>query len=244
MPSRSADHPRPADHPGHADHDGLLISAFVAGDLDERERARAEGLLAACSDCRRLAADLRSISAVLPFAAAPRRTRDFRLTEGQMSGRTDVRSAFDRLRARLRPAGAALTTIGIAGLLLAGVSGLTGNAASSPTILSNVGNPVGQPAFGNDYGKDAAGAGGGVASPAESAASVPGSPGAFVPETGSTPGPVASAAAGGETRDAAGPTPSGAPAPPGPSPLLVGSIALLGIGLVLLAGSVVLRPRS
>jgi len=214
MPSRSADHPRPADHPGHADHDGLLISAFVAGDLDERERARAEGLLAACSDCRRLAADLRSISAVLPFAAAPRRTRDFRLTEGQMSGRTDVRSAFDRLRARLRPAGAALTTIGIAGLLLAGVSGLTGNAAASPTILSNVGNPVGQPAFG------------------------------FVPETGSTPGPVASAAAGGETRDAAGPTPSGAPAPPGPSPLLVGSIALLGIGLVLLAGSVVLRPRS
>jgi hypothetical protein len=58
----------------HAGHDALLIAQYAADDLD-REREAAEQLLAGCSDCAQLAADLRLIAratAELP-EPAPRR---------------------------------------------------------------------------------------------------------------------------------------------------------------------------
>jgi hypothetical protein len=244
----------PADHAPHADHDALLVSAWVAGDVDANERRRAEALIESCTDCAQLAADLRAIAAALPASGVPARPRDFRLTDADLHGvrKTGPRWSLDGLRRALRPAGAGLATLGIAGLLLAGLTGLGG---PGQRILSNVGSPVSAPAaggagYGEQSGASAAGpvpaASGAAGGPSAASASPASSP-ALGPEVVSTPPPSA-AATGSPGSDknldsgvGLGPTPPPA-APAGPSPLVVGSVAALVVGLVLLvAGQLVRR---
>lgn len=75
---------RPDPRPGsdHAGHDRWLVVRFTTdpGDLTSGETTRARGLLAACTDCAALAADLEVISRATADSITPSRPRDFRLT--------------------------------------------------------------------------------------------------------------------------------------------------------------------
>ncbi|MGH2463848.1 MAG: hypothetical protein ACRDGI_00155, partial [Candidatus Limnocylindrales bacterium] len=64
-----------------SDHDETLIARLAAGDLDESEAGRARALVASCPACAEIESDLRSIIAATAALPAPRRSRDFRLTE-------------------------------------------------------------------------------------------------------------------------------------------------------------------
>ncbi len=233
----------------HAGHDALLLAAWAAGDAEGADLARAQALVAACPECARLVDDLRSIAAALPSAAVPRRPRDFRLRVADVeqaataSPVARLRRSVEAFGRSLVPVGAGLATIGIAGLLLAGTSGLLGPRMTAD--FSTVGGPV--PAAegaSRDAGDNAAGGGAlapGVASPAASVANQPDRPAA----TGA-PG-------GGQGQSIPSPSPTGpeelAPipspvAPAGPPLLVVGSIALLGLGVVLLAIGRTTRSRA
>ena len=109
----------------HAGHDREAIAAFAAGDAPESDRTRAESLIHDCRDCARLADDLRAIAAATRGLPAPSGTaRDFRLSAADAAR---LRGGPWRRVARAlglsawnpRPFAAALTTLGVAGLLLA-----------------------------------------------------------------------------------------------------------------------------
>ena len=123
----------------HAEHDLLLVAAFAAGDLGEADRERAELLASTCAECALLATDLRAIATAT--AALPPRTRprDFALSP-QDAARLQGRG-WRRLlgvlagprSAALRPLATGLTTLGIAGLLLAAMPPIQlGGAAAAP----------------------------------------------------------------------------------------------------------------
>ena len=117
--------------PDHARHDPLVVAAAA----DRGGRLPPE--LAACPDCQALHADLVALAVAVPTAALPSRPRDFSLTP------TDA--------ARLRPAGwrgwlgrigtsrdlvtrplaIGLTTLGLAGLLVATVPSVLPSAGST-----------------------------------------------------------------------------------------------------------------
>ncbi|MGZ6339631.1 MAG: hypothetical protein ACXWNG_04625, partial [Candidatus Limnocylindrales bacterium] len=63
--------------------DELLVARHVAGDVDPAERALAMRLVADCRACAVLASDLRSIAAATRKLPAPRRPRDFQLSEAE-----------------------------------------------------------------------------------------------------------------------------------------------------------------
>jgi hypothetical protein len=109
----------------HTEHDPLLVAAFAAGDLGDPDRQRAELLALSCPDCALLAADLRAI-ATATAALPPRpRPRDFSLGAAdaarlrRRSWRGLVRAFAGPRSGALRPLATSLTTLGIAGLLLA-----------------------------------------------------------------------------------------------------------------------------
>jgi hypothetical protein len=122
-------------------------------DLNPSERTRAHAALESCGACADLFADLVAVSAAIPSAAIPSRPRDFTLTAAD-AARLRPRS----LRRLLTAIGSArdgvtfplalgLTTMGIAGLLVATVpsfAGATGGAA--PAALSPVGQAIPAPA--------------------------------------------------------------------------------------------------
>lgn len=143
----------------HALHDEELIAAFAAGDLDgtpEAERARS--ITERCATCRDLHRDVIGIRLVVRASgsAAQRSAtvvapRDFRLSVEDAArlrpaspiARIGVRLGF---RARLglgivafgRPVGAAMATLGVAGLLIGSltlggvpITGLGGSAAGA-----------------------------------------------------------------------------------------------------------------
>lgn len=123
----------------HAEHDPLLVAAFAAGDLGEADRQAAELLASTCADCALLAGDLRAIATAT--AALPPRTRprEFALSP-QDAARLQGRG-WRRLlgllagprSAALRPLATGLTTLGIAGLLLAALPPIQlGGAAAAP----------------------------------------------------------------------------------------------------------------
>ena len=67
----------------HNRHDRLLIARFAANDASASERDQARQLVTDCTDCSRLFADVRLISAAVADLPAPTRRRDFRLTPQQ-----------------------------------------------------------------------------------------------------------------------------------------------------------------
>jgi hypothetical protein len=158
---------RPAASDGHEGHDALLIAAYTAGDLEEDDLQRAVTMIARCDDCSALAADLGSIASATASLPAARRSRDFTITpeqaadlrkggwRGVLSGLTSPRSVFAP-----RLAGA-LTTLGVAGLLLASLPGMTPQAGGEVQVM-------GQPADRNAIVQEASPAPqGGQAPPGE-----------------------------------------------------------------------------
>lgn len=208
----------------HPQHDELLVAQLAADDVTPSERARAEALVAACAECRLLVDDLRVLTSAVVALPAPMRQRDFRLTESdaaRLRGGT-VRRWLERLAApRLaftQPLGLSLVTLGLAGLVLAGLPGLQGGTAPQaltavPTQGTEVALPAASPAPVSDQ---FAAPGAPASSPVrdtrgDSAAS--GSPAAGSPAAGAPLNPVA--------RAESGPTGSGeaatAPSPPVPA---------------------------
>jgi hypothetical protein len=138
----------------HASHDQLLIAAHVAGDTSATESSQASSLLAICPDCRQAAADLAAIAAASRDVPAPKRSRDFRLTQEQAL-RLRRRSPLARLgQILLAPGGparalpGALMTVGLAALLVSAVPGfpLAGAPAALDTREQVLASPTGDPA--------------------------------------------------------------------------------------------------
>jgi hypothetical protein len=109
----------------HTEHDPLFVAAFAAGDLGEPDRQRAELLILTCPDCSLLSADLRAIAAATAALPPRARPRDFSLGAADAARlrrrgwRGLVRAFAGPRSGALRPLATALTTLGIAGLLLA-----------------------------------------------------------------------------------------------------------------------------
>ena len=229
----------------HPDHDLLLISAHAAGDLSGTEANRAAALLDACPQCADLHRDLLAIAAAtraLPnLATAP---RDFRFSPEQAAklGRRGwlrrILAPFGSARSAARPVAAAFTSLGIAGLLVATfLPGMLGGAASAPTGAEN--NP---PALGAVSGApvpaatDALAPAAGEGGPGRNSASE-GPDDAFgVKDHGSPASGPEIAVGGGSVRQApgkAGDAVAELRTVLGPNPLLIGSLALLAVGLLL-----------
>ena len=235
-------------NPDHATHELALIAGHAAGDLAISERVRADALLQSCTACTDLRRDLIAIAAAtraLPtIASAP---RDFRLDAAQAARlrrvswlRTLLRP-FGAAQSGVRPMAAALTSLGLAGLLVTTIlPGLFGSAASAPASergLSGGGLPAATSApaqmpvaAGSSAGAGEVRAAGQPSTPAYDNLTgmkaslepndMPGEPAAGLPGS-HAPSSVQMSAAGADVSS------------PSPNPILVGSLALLAIGLAL-----------
>jgi len=151
-------------HPGH---DRLRI-AEAADRRTGPLPALTSALIAACTECARLHADLVALVTALPGAATPRRTRDYTLTDadaerlhhrGLRGWLARIGTSRDGLT---RPLAIGFTTLGLAGLLAAtipavvplGSSGAVAGASADATeTVPETGDgfrqlttPVGEPA--------------------------------------------------------------------------------------------------
>lgn len=137
----------------HAAHDLVLIAALAAraSDPSEVEHARARELVTACTTCADVLADLVLLQTALPTTATPARPRDFTLTPADAArlragGWRRILGFFGSARDGFtRPLAATLTTLGLAGLLVASLPGMYG-AGGAATVLSTVGAPIEQAA--------------------------------------------------------------------------------------------------
>ena len=227
-------------HPDHPDHDLTFIAAHAAGDLPDSERTRAEVLLATCGKCADVQRDLIAIAAAtrsLPnLATAP---RDFRLAPEQAARlrRTGflrtILAPFAAPRSATRPLAAAFSSLGMAGLLVAtALPGLLGSSASSAT-----GNERDQAAIG------AAAATSAPAAPVHGPVQPAPSDNAAKPdvEFGVKDGTSSTSAPGGAlSGDAATDAPDDTTASTAEravvsttNPVVIGSLALLAVGLLL-----------
>lgn len=241
-------HPNPADHPNHVLHDATLVAGHAAGDLSDSETARAQVLIDSCLPCADLHRDLIAIATAtraLPnLATAP---RDFRLDAEQAARLTRgswLRAAlrpFGSARSATRPMAAAFTSLGIAGLLvITFMPGLFGSAASPGAQRENL--PAGAP---ESTLAPVAAPGGSVKSLGEDGSSAPifaaGSPRAdevdpndMSVDPQATDGSKAEGAGGVSPPSDLG---SGQGARTSdamqPNPVLIGSLGLLGMGILL-----------
>ena len=138
----------------HEAHDRLLVANLVDRAVDEAERSRAEELLAACRECEQLYDDLVALSAATRAMIVPTRPRDFTLSVAdaerlRVRGWRRLLGAIGSSRDALsRPLAVGLTTLGLAGLMVATVpSVFMGGAASGPNLTST-GQAVGDTAAG------------------------------------------------------------------------------------------------
>lgn len=239
-------------HTNHSDHDVLLIAAHAAGDTTDADRSRAQALLDTCQSCTELHRDLLAISAAtrsLPnLAAAP---RTFQLTAEQAarlqrgSWLRTVLAPFSGARSAVRPVAAAFTSLGVAGLLVAtllpGALGSAGSLApqrnrsstgdiaapaAAPSIASVAGGPVASTGAGYPDTRPLA-AGGRTTAPGVTFGGAKDASASAAPEVAVAN--AASSAPGMEADDAGRMTTGGN----APSPIFIGSVALLGLGLLL-----------
>jgi hypothetical protein len=137
----------------HATHDATLIAALAARtpDLTEIQMATARDRLASCDACTALLADLVALQTALPRTSTPARPRDFTLTPTeaarlQRGGWRRLLGLIGSGRDNLtRPLAVGFTSLGMAGLLLAGFSTFYAGGATQ-SILSPVGAQVEQAA--------------------------------------------------------------------------------------------------
>jgi hypothetical protein len=144
----------------HADHDPLLVAAFAAGDLAPADLERAKDLAATCAECALLEADLRAIATATAALPKALRTRDFSLSAEdaarlrRRSWRRLVGVLAGPRSTALKPLATGLTTLGIAGLLLAALPAIQlGGSTAAPTGPAA---PVAAPS-GADTGSDTSG---------------------------------------------------------------------------------------
>ena len=139
----------------HDTHDLLLVAAHAAGDIGSRGRSRTELQLAGCRDCADLRAELVAIAAATNRLPAPRRSREFTLSREDAARlrRPSLRRILVDLAGPRgligRPVAAAVTSLGVAGIVLASAGGIVGSfgsagaAAPAPTV--GVYAPGGEP---------------------------------------------------------------------------------------------------
>lgn len=146
-----------ADDTRHDRHDREAIAAAA----DRMGPARfAQALLAACTDCARLYADLQALAVALPATATPARPRDFTLStaDAERLRPRGLRHWFGLIGSArdtvTRPLAVGLTTLGLAGLLVATVpgglsmAGSSGAAASAAPMVVMEAQPSGAAASG------------------------------------------------------------------------------------------------
>ncbi len=132
---------------GHDRHDATLIVRLYDGDVSERERDRANALLAECAECAQLYADLTAIADMTRSLPTPARPRDFFLTEADAArlGRPDgvpVRAPGRwSWRSVRRSVGGALAALGLVGVLATGGSSLLTSSPTARFSTSDTGNP-------------------------------------------------------------------------------------------------------
>jgi anti-sigma factor RsiW len=137
----------------HARHDQLLIAGHAAGDLSDTDRASADALIASCQSCADVRRDLVAIAAATRSLPAPARLRDFQL-EAEQAARLRRGSwlrgllrPFAASSSPVRPMAAALSSLGLAGLFVATVlPGLFGSAAGPAMELDTTLQPQAAPA--------------------------------------------------------------------------------------------------
>jgi hypothetical protein len=222
-------------HPDHAAHDRTLVAAAAANDLEGAALAEATERLASCPDCAALHADLLAIASALGELPAPVRSRDFTITAEQAAalrptGWRRLVAGFRSPRgAIVRPLAVTFTTLGLVGLLLAAVP-----AAVPLGMLGGAGDAAGS--GDREYALDALQSAGGSPSVEAAAPEV-------APSGDGVEAPSDQAAAPGASLPADAPktTEEAVAGSGGPSPIAIASIALLGLGLGLLAVSLVGR---
>jgi len=126
----------------HARHDLSIVAVLAARptDLDEKDSAAARAQVASCSTCADALADLLALQTTLPETATPPRPRDFRLTPADAqrlhrSGWRRFLGYFGSPRDGFsRPLAIGLTTLGLAGILLASIPStfIGGSGAAAP----------------------------------------------------------------------------------------------------------------
>jgi anti-sigma factor RsiW len=191
----------------HEAHDRLLIASLVDRSPSDTDRALAEAQLAGCGDCAALYADLVALSAATRAMPIPKRPRDFTLTASDVQ-RLRVRG-WRRLLAAIgssrdvfsRPLAIGLTTLGLAGLLVATV----------PAYLPSLGGPTSLQTAEDAQRNLAAGAG--EASGAGQESEAQGSEAPLAPESG-----PAIAASGPSAAPTGAPAPAGAASPEADAP--------------------------
>jgi hypothetical protein len=247
----------------HASHDTILVATLADHSLAASEREAAEALVAACSLCAALHADLVALTAATRAMATPARPRDYSLTPADSArlrpgGWRRWIAAFGTSRDVLsRPLAVGLTTLGLAGLLVATVPAVmqglpTAGSGASSTILSTVGAPLpqGGAELGTDMSVPAAGAPSVNGVLPDAVASPPDRSGAAVaaPSTigGASSDPGFGAVTNGTAKGSAAesapsdltatPTNRVASAPSSISPMLLvsGALVILGVGLFLI----------
>ena len=197
----------------HAEHDQLLVAAVIDRDPTAPDRLAGERQIASCPSCAELAADLRAIALATATLPAIERTRDFTLRPEQAArlrplGWRRLAAAFGAARLEvMRPLGAGLATLGLAGLLL----------ATLPAIQLPIGSSGAAP---SQYSTGTKSASGPEVAPAASAAPAPAASGGFAPNAASS-APSASSVdvtgtSAGSPKNVRGGAESGAPtaAPP------------------------------
>ena len=198
----------------HARHDLSIVAALAAraSDIDAGEAATARSQVASCTACAAALADFIALQTMLPETATPGRPRDFRLTpaDAQRLHRSGWRRVLGYLGSPRdgfsRPLAIGLTTLGLAGVLLASIpsstflagSGGAAPATAAPAVANQAAPPPGTESYGTDRtALEAAGA-------PSAAASVP-----------SVPRPAAAASASSGAIVNAAPSPAASTSPEG-----------------------------
>ena len=193
-------------NPDHAHHDRLLVASLADHSLTTNERAAAEALVAVCDDCAALHADFLALRDATRAMSTPARSRDYMLTAADAarlrgSGWRRFVAVFGSSRdAFSRPLAVGLTTLGLAGLLLASVPSMlpqSGSTSQPSTAGAAAGNGAARPEVGTDSSA------GPVPAASAAAAQAPGAaiPSAAAPAATAPPadafGPLASAGSSG-----------------------------------------------
>lgn len=216
----------------HAEHDPLLVAALAAGDLEPADRELGERL-ASCTECALLAADLRAIAKVTSTLPPRARPRDFSLRAEDAArlrrrGWRGFVAAFGgRRSAALKPLATGLTTLGIAGLLLAALPAVPLGGSGAPQ--QGAAAPTGSSTDVKEVYTDTAGGAGESGAPPRAVAEYsqqPEAPGEPAPVTGPV-GPPLDVDAPSAQPDA---VPPNAPMP-SPLAMLSGAFLVLGLGL-------------
>jgi len=134
----------------HATHDRLLIAEHLDGTIGARDAIRVHDWLIGCPDCATLRSDLAALALATRSMATPPRPRDFTLSaadakRAQAGGWRRILAAFASPRDTFsRPLAVGLTTLGLAGLVIANIPAVAlfqsgaSTGAGAPVAASQV----------------------------------------------------------------------------------------------------------